>query len=149
MGLAKRAAASRGRRGGSKFTGVFQSYLNDIQKDIDRSSRERLKVASAHVARKMRAKVGKLGVSSPGNPPGRRSGDLRKGIKSQVFTDTMTAVVGVKKPAYHAHLLEFGHRQVTKDGRVIGHVAPRPFVGPTFEEELDEVKRILRTGWVV
>lgn len=53
----------------------------------------------------------------------RKTGNLSKGIrKGKVYkwksTDMAIRVFG-GKPAYHAHLLEYGHRVIYKDGREI------------------------------
>jgi HK97 gp10 family phage protein len=47
--------------------------------------------------------------------------------------------------AYHAHLVEFGHKLVrggklSKGGKVVGHVPPRPFMRPAFDTKKEEMK---------
>lgn len=44
--------------------------------------------------------------------------------------------VYAKAPAYHAHLLEYGHRMVTKDGKEVGFVKGKHF----FEDAAEEYK---------
>lgn len=52
---------------------------------------------------------------------------------------------GSKAP--HAHLVEFGHRQVSKDGTVVGDVPARPFLRSAFEDNkaslVEQLDRIL------
>lgn len=43
----------------------------------------------------------------------------------------------------HAHLVEFGHRQVTKDGRVVGNVPAHPFARPAIRAKRSEAIRII------
>ena len=62
-----------------------------------------------------------------------KSGKLRKSLgkkKSKFGSDTMI----VQASAPHAHLVERGHNvKVKKDGRVLGHAAAHPFLGPAAE----------------
>ena len=41
---------------------------------------------------------------------------------------------GAKAP--HAHLVEFGHRQITKDGRVVGDVPPKYYLRDAFTKNV-------------
>ena len=73
-----------------------------------------------------------------------RSGALRRSIRVLEHPRVLGYIVragGTKKSA-HAHLVEFGHAQVTKDGRIVGHVPPHPFLRPALEAEL------YAQGWV-
>ncbi|RKD26687.1 hypothetical protein BEP19_15885 [Ammoniphilus oxalaticus] len=72
--------------------------------------------ATTHVRREARAKVGKNGRGPTGN--------YYKRIKrGRVFKDKEGKIVTrVINSAPHAHLIEYGHKQVTKDGREVGFV---------------------------
>lgn len=125
----------------------YKSFVSNITKDIDNIEKETLKEACTHLRKKMRDKVNKKGRSLPGMPPGRDTGNLRKGIKYNITKSIigMTGFVGVGSPAQHAHLLEFGTKiRHTTKGVNKGQVLPRPFVRPTFEEEAEAVNRIMR-----
>lgn len=121
----------------------YQSFMKDVFTDIVKIEKETLKQAATHVRDKMKEKVSKKGRSLPGSPPGVRTGNLKKGIKFDI-RDRDSALVGLGPPAHHGHLLEFGTlRRVTKKGKQLGRVLPRPFVRPTFEEESDTVRKIM------
>lgn len=133
----------------------YKSYIDNIIRDLDKAEAKQLRKAASHVARKMRKKVSVEffddDASAPGNPPGRRTRNLRKGIGYTKGHHEF--LVGVGPPAYHAHLLEFGtaeRYQKTKKGnsRFVGLVEPRPFVFPTLDEETGAVKRILSESWL-
>lgn len=47
---------------------------------------------------------------------------------------------GGRYEGYHGHLIEFGHRIVTKKGRIIGATRPNPFMEPAFNSTKDQVK---------
>lgn len=122
----------------------YQSFVKDVFSDIVKIEKNTLKEAAQHVRKKMRKKVSKKGKSFPGMPPGKNTGNLRKGIKYAI-RDRDSALIGLGPPAQHGHLLEFGTSvRYTKNGVSKGQVLPRPFVRPTFEEEADAVNKIMR-----
>lgn len=129
---------------GSKFT----SYLKSIESDLRKSQKRALKRAALHLKKKVREKLRNVSPSAPGQPPGKVSGDLLKGIGTKSLKDS--ELIGAGPPAQHAHLLEFGtkDRTVKKSGKMVGHVKPRPFLGPTFEAEAENVKEILSEKWL-
>lgn len=45
---------------------------------------------------------------------------------------------------YHAHLVEQGHQMVVKDGRVVGHVPPYPFLGPAEQDVRARIPEIIK-----
>lgn len=130
----------------------FKSFVKDISKDMDKAESRLRSKAARHLVKKMKSKI-KGTVSQPGQPPGKVSGNLIKGIGYQNENANHITRVGVKPPAYYAHMLEFGtaERYVKIKGsnkkRSVGRVAPRPFVLPTFEEEKEAVKEILNEKW--
>lgn len=121
----------------------YQSFMKDVFSDIVKIEKETLREAAIHIRKKMKEKVSKKGRSFPGMPPGVKTGNLKRGIKYQI-RDRDSALVGLGPPAQHGHLLEFGTKvRKTKKGVNKGHILPRPFVRPTFEEESETVKKIM------
>ncbi len=72
------------------------------------------------------------------------TGNLRRSIRVLEHPHALGYIVraGGTGESGHAHLVEFGHAQVTKDGRIVGHVPPHPFLRPALEEE------VAAQGWV-
>lgn len=136
--------------GSTKTKISFKSFAKQIERDLKKGRREKLKKAGQHVQKAIKEKVKTKRISQPGEPPGRFSGNLYKGIGYQVKPEDEEVLVGARPPAYHAHLLEFGteQRTVEKTGKDAGKVEARPFIFPTFEEEKEEVKRILSEEWL-
>jgi HK97 gp10 family phage protein len=138
---------------------AYQSFIGGVISDLKRGQEKALDKAAAHVVKKLKEKVSDKNISKPGDPPGSRTKDLKKGLR-WVNDGIGRRKVGPGKPAYHAHLLELGaglrtglrvvknyrgHKGVTKD---VGPMAARPFMVPTFEEEADTVEQILSEEWV-
>jgi HK97 gp10 family phage protein len=130
------------------------SKISKVINDLDKAQEKQLDKAATYLRIKLKEKVDKKIVSEPGDPPGKHSGNLKKGIK---FTrEPGKRFVGVGKPASHAHLLEFGTGpRIVKNylGQkgvpvAVGAVAPRPFMIPTFEEEKENVEKILSEEWL-
>ena len=99
--------------------------LTEFQRDLMRTSRKLPKKmpmimrkigskARTHVAKKSRQLIKKdTGLYH------------KKWKRGKVFTNNGEIVVRIYNSSPHAHLLEEGHRQVTKDGREIGFVQGR------------------------
>ena len=124
----------------------YKSIVDNILRDVEKDEGKNRKKAAQHLVSKMREKVNKKGgASSPGQPPHRRSGNLKKGITYSDDIYTRTTKVGVGPPARHAHLMEFGtvERKNKKQNKSTGRVEARPFMRPTFSEEKDAVEKIL------
>ncbi len=127
--------------------------IPEIIKEMSISERRSLIAAGSYLKKKLKEKVSSKGISLPGNPPGRDKGDLIKGIDYQPIEHAV--LVGVGPPAYHAHLLEFGTQLRTvknyrgHEGVEVssGKIEPRPFLVPTFDEEVEEVEKILSENW--
>lgn len=65
------------------------------------------------------------------------TGALSASVKTQSkFTvkKQQVSVIAGGVQAPHAHLVEFGHRQITKTGQVLGDVPAHPFMRPAYEE---------------
>ncbi len=69
------------------------------------------------------------------------TGKLRKSIKVEKNPDGPGYVVSARDPK--AHLIEFGHAMVTKDGRTVGHVEAKPFLGPARDKVLPMARQII------
>lgn len=69
-----------------------------------------------------------------------RTGRLRRSVRVRETKDGEFRVVA---SAPHAHLVEFGHVQENKKGKIIGHVPPHPFLRPARDEVINE---LLRSG---
>jgi len=111
---------------------TFQGYAKKIIKDIENKDIQLRMKAARHVAKKAKEKLGKRAVSQPGEPPGKHSGNLIKGIKAKHGSKYLT-YVGAVAPAYHAVLLELGTRKMAK----------RPWLFTTFMEQRAEIIHIL------
>lgn len=100
----------------------IKRFISDFEKH---SRRVRIKAAN-HIKRKIKRKANKM----------KKSGNLEAGVYSLHQEDA--SFVGLRAPAHHAYLIEFGH--VARDG---SFVMPYPIVYPTFHEEDGEVERIM------
>lgn len=76
-------------------------------------------------------------ASAPGEAPASATSELRQSIKSTVEGKGRSVIGKVKASANHALPLEFGTR----------NMAARPFMKPSFEKALQEVRRILTRKW--
>jgi HK97 gp10 family phage protein len=132
-----------------------KSFIKGVIMDLEKGQEKALDKAAAYLTKKLKEKVRNNGVSKPGDPPGRDTGDLIKGLR-WVNDGIGRRKVGPGKPASHAHLLEFGtgprvvknyrgHKGVQKD---VGPMAARPFMVPTFEEEESNIENILSEEWI-
>ena len=120
------------------------NFLNKIEKDIKAAEKQRRRKAATIVARQMRKNLSTRysGSSPEGEFPGQVTGDLKKSIG--MFNGKTASIVGTKNPlGNHAHLLEFGHRDI--NGKI---VPARPFLGPTFREMAPTIKAILSDRWI-
>lgn len=127
---------------------AYKSYFNEAKSEIEKAKAKKAMEAAVHVRNKVVEKLSGNGTgrtyrvpgtsrtytaSSPGQPPAVLFGDLRKSI--QFDSKDSTALVGseLKK----SKELEFGTRRI----------APRPFLKPTFTEEVDAIGQILGKMW--
>jgi hypothetical protein len=115
----------------SQFIKKQRLFTKEVMKDINKKDKKLRQKAARHLKSKIAQKINKTVVSKPGDPPGMRSGNLKKGLR--IVGGPYVAYVGIKKPGYHASILEFGKSDRTN----------RPFLFPTFAEEKDAVRRIL------
>lgn len=136
----------------------YKSYLSEINKELTKVKKARIKKASIYLTKMIKENISNKSQSSPGSSPGKLSGKLIKGIGYKVLNED-TAIVGAKKPAYHAHLLEFGTKQrrlkkpifvkkISKKVVSTGRMLPRPFMYKTFAEESNNIKKIMQDSWI-
>lgn len=129
----------------------FTRNLDQVVKKIDDMAAQRMTEACLHVQNKTKEKLSgsRTGrtyrvpgtnrtytASAPGEPPAVMHGQLRNSIQFRVKSDKeISGEVGseLKK----AVELEFGTKRIK----------PRPFLRPTFQEELPEIKNILSRRW--
>lgn len=75
----------------------------------------------------------------------RKTGILARDIQKEVTKQTKSRVeihVGPGKKGWYGRLVEHGHA-IVKGGRVIGHVPPKPFLRPAFDEKVDEAQSVI------
>lgn len=91
-------------------------------------------------------------VLAKGSGLKKKTGNLFKGIKTgKVYTFKGNGGLSIRvyggKPAYHIHLLEYGHRKVNKDGKEVGFVEGKHFFekgSKKFQSEhYDDVQKFL------
>ena len=71
------------------------------------------------------------------------TGKLRKSIKAEKIPEWKGDIGGywiVKATAPHAHLVEFGHQQISKKGIVVGHVPAHSFLRTALESVISDAK---------
>lgn len=143
---------------GRKKTGAFKSNLNAINNQIRKGILKNQSKAAKMYVKELKAVVGNVadeGDYSPkGSPPNKLTGDLQKGIgfAHDRHAQDIETQVGFHRPAYHAHLMEFGtdaryqksyKKKPLKKLKFVGHVAPRPFFVKTMMKHLDRAKQLL------
>lgn len=115
---------------------TLKNYVKQVEKDISAGERKRRAEAGTYLKRKIRGKIRKSETSLPGEPPGRVTGNLLRGLASRNMRSQ--TIVGFRPPGYHALMLEFGTE----------NMAPRPVLFPTMAEETPTLKKILSGLWV-
>lgn len=101
----------------------FQQALVSTEKNLEKTMREAIRVegnqATAFVRKKAKAEVDKY------------TGNYHKGFKrGKVFKGPDGAITTrILNNSPHGHLIEDGHRMVTKDGREVGFVRGKKILG--------------------
>jgi hypothetical protein len=101
------------------FTARLQNLDGDVRRAVQRAIREETKQTTDEI--REACPVGPTGL-------------LKKSVTMEISGDGMTGFAkagGAKAP--HAHLVEFGHRQVNVAGTQTGTVPGHPFVTPAGE----------------
>lgn len=130
----------------------FTRNLDQVVKKIDDMAAQRMTEACLHVQNKTKEKLSgsRTGrtyrvpgtnrtytASAPGEPPAVMTGQLRSSIKYRIVGELRVLRGEVGSKLKKAPMLEFGTRKM----------AARPFLRPTFQEELPEIKNILSRKW--
>jgi len=77
-------------------------------------------------------------ASAPGEAPATATASLRQSVKGTVETEGKTVIGKVGTDKEHGKELEFGTT----------HMAPRPWLRPSFEASLDKIKSIFGKRWL-
>jgi HK97 gp10 family phage protein len=102
-----------------------RQLLEILQKEAPQIYKEELESAGTIIKNSAKSKVHNI------------SGALNSSINTKSkFTETkqQVSVIAGGRAAPHAHLVEFGHRQINKNGEVVGDVPAHPFLRTAFEE---------------
>lgn len=122
----------------------FAKALRDIEAYSD-SQLEKVAIAVRDEARASTAFRDYRGTPrEPATAAAKRKGpfkNLRKKIRHWWSKKDECWIVSASAP--HAHLVEFGHAQVTPKGKVVGHVAAHPFLRPSVEKVMGRIKSII------
>jgi HK97 gp10 family phage protein len=122
----------------------YKSFTKEISKEVDKNAREELSKACQLVKKDLDDVLNSRQKSAPGSPPGKLSGQLRKGNIYRIEkgygifgeVNDHTGLVG--NANFKANWMEFGTSKM----------AARPFMVPTFEKNRDKIKEIM-TGKLV
>lgn len=126
-----------------KYT--FKSQADKINKELEKAEKESRENAARALGKKLKKEV----LSLYG------TGDLSKG-SGAIERRKQVTKVGFKKPAYHAHLIEYGtdERFVknylgTKGKEVsVGKMPERPFFSEFIEREAESTGRLMQKTFV-
>ncbi|GEK30324.1 hypothetical protein KZO01_06330 [Kurthia zopfii] len=121
--------------------------LTEFQKDLLDVAQNKLPKETFKIMRKLGSKARTKVARSARSKVKKKTGNYHKGFKrGKVFKDGEGKyVVRVINSQPHAHLIEYGHKQVTKNGRNIGFVPGKNVLGSgiadfdnsgIFEEEI-------------
>ena len=116
----------------------IEALFKDLLKKVPEMYEEELENSANKISNSAKSKIND------------KTGNLKQSIKIRKFNKKdikgVSVVAGGTK-APHAHLVEFGHRQIDKNGNVVGDVPPHPFFRNSFDEYREELeiklKRIL------
>ena len=75
----------------------------------------------------------------------RKTGTLAEDIQKEIKKQTKSRVeihVGPGKKGWYGRLVEEGHA-IVRDKKVVGHVSPKPFLRPAFDEKTDEAQNVI------
>lgn len=116
-----------------EIEGQSDAKIGDIAHEVAKTARD----SSAFDDYKYTAREPERAKANrKGNPK-----NLRKTIKAWWSKQKQCWVVSAS--ASNAHLVEFGHAQVSESGKVVGSVAAHPFLRPAVDDVVLKAKRIL------
>lgn len=124
----------------------LKSFIDDVEKDLAKAEKKRLKQAEKLLMRRVRAKIRALGLVD--------DGDLLKGVSSSTLSHA--SLVGVSAPGFHALIVEYGSEQRMTLGtgeertgiRSTGRMPAKPFFLPAFQESVSDIQKILSEEWL-
>lgn len=112
--------------GFNEIMNILQTLRERVPDQYDEALENVSEKIKVDAKQRVRSKTGKLKAS------------IQKKKKTQSGITTYEVSAGGRS-APHAHLVEFGHRQVLEDGTVVGDVPARPFLRSAFEDNKDEI----------
>jgi len=130
----------------AKNTFKLTSFAKQIEKDLAKAERDKLRKAANLFKRRLRANIKALGLVDEGN--------LLKGVDS--ITMEHASLIGIGAPGFHALILEYGtgERFTLGNGekrtkvRSTGSVGPTHFFLKTMQESAADVQKILTEDWL-
>ena len=117
---------------------------------ISRDVRAGMIKAGGFLEKKIKVSVSLPGppASEAGEPPHKRSGQMRSNIGFDVSPDGMVLLIGMKKgPAPYGKWHEFGYVYKSKTGKRVV-LPPRPFVRPAVAQNRAAVVKAIATARV-
>lgn len=124
----------------------LNSFVKDIEKDILKAEKAKLRKASNLFKRRLRSKIKALQLVDEGN--------LLKGVSSTVLDNA--SIVGIGAPGFHALIVEYGTEdrrtlgkgEERKAVRSTGKMPAKPFFLPTMQESATDIQNILNEEWL-
>lgn len=111
-------------------------YGERLRKFVEAKGLKNMTSACLFLEKEIKGSLGGSSPSAPGEPPGIRTGTLRRSITHEV-EKTSTGIVGrVGTNVKYAPHLEFGTSKM----------AARPFIRPKFAENEKRIAKILTSG---
>lgn len=99
------------------------SELSDFENDLIKLANDTMPKESKKFLRDEGSKLRKTTLSNAKSKVKKKTGNYFKGIKrGKVYNYDGALSIRVYDGSPHAHLLEYGHRQVTEDGKEVGFV---------------------------
>lgn len=119
--------------------GFDMKELTAFEKNLLKLANDTMPKESKKFLRDQGTKLRKKTLAKAKSKVKKQTGNLYAGIKKgKLYTFKGNGGLAIRvyggKPAYHIHLLEYGHKQVTEDGKEVGFVKGEHF----FEEAAKE-----------
>ena len=130
----------------AKNTFKIKDFSKQIEKDLAKAEKDKLRRAANLFKRRLRAKIKALGLVD--------DGDLLKGVDS--ITMEHASLIGIGAPGFHALILEYGTEERSTLGngekrkgiRSTGKVAPTHFFLKAMQESAEDIQKILTEDWL-
>jgi hypothetical protein len=110
-----------------------KSYVKSVSREIDRAASENVRLACQTVKKDLDDVLNSRQKSAPGSPPGRLSGELKKGNRYQIKSVFWGFEGEIGNINFKSLWMEFGTEKM----------APRPFFASTLERNQARIKEIL------